>query len=169
MTETRLIGHSATHDRQLYVAQLASVGDWPLALSEVDKPFVLFTALDASTVSDEQLLDFARKLLDQGCLYTCSWGQEARRVEDAFDEVAIEADLAGRPYTKTVVMTTSHEAESLDDALWFAVFTASPADVDARAVLAVSEEEWATEIESKFADPARWSAGVLRAEEDADA
>jgi hypothetical protein len=49
------------------------------------------------------------------------------------------------------------------------VFTAFPPDVEARAVLAVSEEVWANEIVLRFADCGRWSADVLRADEVADA
>jgi hypothetical protein len=90
-------------------------------------------------------------------------------VETAFDLVAVEADLAGQPSVEDVVMTTSHDDESLDDALWFSLFTAFPPDVEARAVLAVSEETWASEIELRFADCKRWSADVLRADKEADA
>ena len=49
------------------------------------------------------------------------------------------------------------------------MFTAFPPDVEARAVLAVSEEVRANEIVLRFADCGRWIAYVLRADEVADA
>jgi hypothetical protein len=61
-------------------------------------------------------------------------------------------------------MTTWHERESLDDALWFAVFTAFPPEGEAPAVLAVCDPEWSGEIESRFSNSEEWNAQVLRAE-----
>ena len=158
MTDIRLIGESL--GRQLYVARLSNLDDWPTQFDEPVRPFVVFTALDAKGLTDVELREFARMLLDQGCVYTCSWGTDAKRVETAVDLVAMEAALAGQPYVEDVVMTTSHEDESLDEALWFAVFVAYPSDFEAQAVLVISEDKWAGEIESRLADSERWSARV---------
>jgi hypothetical protein len=167
VTDIRVVG--ATRDRrQLYLAQLTRLEDWPTQLEEPARPFVVFTAVDAKPLTDDELLQFARKLLDQGCVYACSWGQEALRVENAFDFASVDAQLAGQPYVAEddVVMTTSHEDESLDDALWFAVFTAYLAHEEVTAVLAISERTWADEIESRLADVEQWSARLLDAEEE---
>jgi hypothetical protein len=169
MIEIRLIGSSAAPERDLYVGRVVRVDEWPAKLALLREPFVAFTALDARRLTNAQLGEFASKLLIQGCVYACAWGPDSGRVETAFDLAAVEANLAGQPFVADVVMTTSHEDESLDDALWFSVFTAFPPDVDARSVLAVSEETWASEIELRLADCERWSADVLRADEDADA
>ena len=77
---------------------------------------------------------------------SCALGPDAGRIEVAFDWLAVEAELAGRPYVEDVLMTTSHERESLDDALWFAVFVAFPPEGEARAVLAVCDPEWSGEV-----------------------
>jgi len=82
-----------------------------------------------------------------------------------FDWLAVEAELAGRPYVEDVLMTSWHEQDSLDDALWFAVFAAFPPVGEARAVLAVCDTEWSDEIESRFLDSEQWRAQVLSAEE----
>ena len=128
------------------------MNDWPRRFDEPAGPFVLVTAFDAKRLTDIELHEFARRLLDQGCVYSCSWGEDAGRIETAFDLVATEADLVREPYVNDVVITTSHEEESLDDALWFAVFTAYPPDVEVRTVLAISADKWAHEIESRLAD-----------------
>jgi hypothetical protein len=167
VTDIHLVGETRAR-RQLYLAQLTRLEDWPTQLEEPARPFVVFTALDARRLSDDELLEFARQLLDQGCVYACSWGADAGRVEAAFDEAVVTAELAGQPYVdeNEVVMTTSDEDESLDDALWFAVFTAYPAYAEATAVLAISEHTWAGEIESRLADAEQWSERLLEAEEE---
>lgn len=169
MLETRLIGRTAAPERLLYVARVASLESWPLTLEEPIGPFVGFIALDMSGVPDERLRAFAGDLLDKGCVYMCAWGPDASRIEVVFDLVAVEAELAGKPYVEDVLMTTSHEKESLDDALWFAVFAAFPSEGEARAVLAVCDNAWSDEIESRFADSERWNAEVLKAEEESGA
>jgi hypothetical protein len=42
----------------------------------------------------------------------CSWGPDASRIEVAFDWLAVEAELAGRPYVEDVLMTTSQGSRS---------------------------------------------------------
>ena len=141
--------------------------DWPTQLEEPARPFVVFTAFDAKRLSDDELLRFARQLLDQGCVYACSWGPDAGRVEMAFDEAVVTAELAGQPYVEEddVVMTTSDEDESLDDALWFAVHTHNPPSYkDGGVLVAISEDTWADEIESRLADAEQWSTRLLEAD-----
>ena len=77
-----------------------------------------FVAVDTRQVADERLETFARDLLEQGCVHMCSWGPDASRIHDMFDWLAVEAELAGRPYVEDVLMTTWHERDSLDDVLW---------------------------------------------------
>jgi hypothetical protein len=115
MTDIRLIGEDPVHKRQLYLARLPRLSDWPTRFEEPARPFVVFTAFDAKRLTDIELRTFARRLLDEGCVYACSWGEDAGRVETAFDLVATEADLSGQPYVDDVMMTTSHKGESLDD------------------------------------------------------
>jgi hypothetical protein len=169
MTEIRLIGETRDR-RQLYLAQLARLEDWPTRLEEPSRPFVVFTAFDATRLTDDELLHFARQLLGQGCVYANSWGPGAQRVENAFDEAVVSAELAGQPYAADddVVMTTSDEDESLDDALWFAVFTAYPAYAKdgEGALVAISEHTWAGEIEARLADAEQWNARLLEAEDE---
>jgi hypothetical protein len=133
------------------------------------KPFVAFTALDARRLSDDELHVLARTLLDQGCVYACAWGPESARVETAFDVVAVQAELEGRPYVDDVVMTTSHADESLDSALWFSLFAAFPPDLEARAVVAIADDEWYEQIGRRLADRDQLNADVLAEEEEGNA
>jgi hypothetical protein len=164
--EPRLVGRTAPPERLLYLAHVSDLESWPLTLAEPIGPFVGFIALDTSGLPDDRLRAFAVDLLAKGCVYMCAWGPDANRIEVVFDLVAGEAEAAGRPYVDDVLMTTSDEEESLDDALWFAVFTACPPKGEARAVLAVCDSAWSDEIESRLADSQEWNAKVLEAEEE---
>ncbi len=160
MTEVRLIGREEKTGRRLYLARVASLEDWSATLSGPEAAYVVFTALDARQMTDELLGDFARKLLNQGCVYSCSWGPDCERVHDSFDTGDLERSnwSAEGP----IVMTTWHEDESLDEALWFSVFATSNDDFEKiTGVLAISEGTWADEIESRLADCERWSAEAL--------
>jgi hypothetical protein len=90
-------------------------------------------------------------MLRSGCVYACSWGADAGRVEDAFDGVAMNAELAGKLFVDEVLMTTSHESESLDDALRFAVFDAWPA-AGADAVGALCPAKHIADAETRLVD-----------------
>lgn len=168
MSEVRLVGRSTAPDRPLYVLRLDALDELPESLPDGAAPFVMFTALNARGFSEERLKRFAAAWLELGCAWACSWGPDADRVELAFDLAIVDAELAGKPFVPECV-TTSHETDSLDDALWFAVYTAFPASGDDfGAVVAVAESEWAEEIEVRLADSTPWNDKLLAedAEED---
>ncbi len=79
------------------------------------------------------------------------------------------AEFEGRPYVNDVVMTTSHDAESLDSALWLALFAVVPPDLDAWAVLAITDEDWYGQIERRLADTDELNADVFAADEEGTA
>ncbi len=84
--------------------------------------YVLFTASERNdaVMSVAQ----ARRWLEAGAAYVCSWGLQASATEESFDYASFLPEL-GEPVPFTV-MTTSHEHESLEEALWFAFWNAGP-------------------------------------------
>jgi hypothetical protein len=125
-------------------------------------------AIDATRVTDAQLRAFARKLLIQGCVYSVCWGPDAERLDAAFDiEIADPDPMRSRelPYG-TDVATAAAEGDSLDGAIWEAVFSAFPQIGDGDVLLAISESAWAQHIESRLADSQRLNDEVCNAEED---
>jgi hypothetical protein len=167
MTEIRLIGRSTASDRPLYLVRIEDVDDQPKCLPERVRPFVLFTALDATRVSDERLKSFARTWLEFGCAWLCSWGPESERVEFAFDQAEIDIEPFKKSwFAESMCVTTSHETDSLDDALWFAVFATAPRYGEYGAVVTVAEDDWAEEIEARLADTKTWAAKHLAEEKD---
>jgi hypothetical protein len=99
------------------VGVLDDVSTWSADLSAVVKPFVVMTAFDMKGLDDATLVAFTGRLLADDCRYACCWGHGCGRLEYAFDRVIVDQglDRADEP-----VMTTAHEDESLDEALWFA-------------------------------------------------
>jgi len=111
------------------------------------------------------LEQFAAKLLRQGCVFACAWGRDCEKVHDAIDYAAIEADaLAG---SDDVVLTTWHTDESLDETLYFAVFSAWAAasyESTTQAVVAIVEPSLRAIVESRLSDTTALASDVLGSE-----
>ena len=159
----RLIGEG--FDRSLYFAVVRNVDEWPERLVAPQAHFGVLLVMDASAVQDERLSALARKLLDQGMAYFCGWGPGCSRVHDVVDMEIVQRDLP----ESADVMTTWHENEDLDDALWFAAF-AAPADdytETCRAVLAivVDQPEWSARVEADLRNFEAFNDRVLSRDE----
>src|SRR6266540_941439 len=102
MNEVRLVGQFTGPDRRLFVVRIENLGDLPESLPVGVRAFVLFTAVDATAASEQQLKDFARKGLELGCVWACTWGPDADRVEFAFDLVEADASSPEDPCASTV-------------------------------------------------------------------
>jgi hypothetical protein len=68
----------------------------------------------------------ARRWLEAGAAYVCSWGPGSSAMEESFDYASFLPKL-GVPFPYTV-MTTSHPKETMEEALWFAFWNARPPD-----------------------------------------
>lgn len=66
----------------------------------------------------------AEQLIDSGCAYLCAWGPGCERVHDIFDEILVRMDPD--PADDSVVMTTWHADESIEEALWVFLRGTSP-------------------------------------------
>jgi hypothetical protein len=85
--------------------------------------FLLFVALDAAGIAEERIRKVSRRLIDQGCVGLCVWGNECERVHDTFD-----LERGPDENDTHVVMTTWHDEESLEEALWYFANCAYPTD-----------------------------------------
>ncbi len=87
---------------------------------------VLFWAADFRLIAGSEIVDLAKSLLFKGIHYVCCWGPECEKAHDCFDEakVILEIDNGFERH----VMTTWHSDESLDEALWFCIYNATPED-----------------------------------------
>jgi hypothetical protein len=111
--------------------------------------FVLLVAADfeASSVDLDTL---SQRILDAGCVYFCAWGNGCERVHDCVDETIVVRELAGYPPSN--IMTTWHSADSLEEAVEFAVVSAEPDDqyvagCGAVVLATVGNAEWAEQVQ----------------------
>ena len=99
-----------------------------LALAEpvglTGQKYVLVTAsLRADAIMSVQQ---ARRSLEAGAAYVCSWGPGSPAMEESFDYASFLPEL-GVPFPYTV-MTTSHTDKAVEEALWFVFWSAGPPD-----------------------------------------
>jgi hypothetical protein len=140
--------------RQLFSLRGDSPAEVQGALQALQsRRFVLFLVWDARGASDETVLQFARALVAKGLVYLVAWGPDCERVHNLFDTI----DAEENPETDTVIMTTWHSEESLEEALWFALFSAWPAppydqDCSSTVAVTIANTSWGDAVESYLGD-----------------
>lgn len=153
-----LVGVEPVNERALYVTEIPELGEWPEAIDEPKPHFAAFVAADATGLSDEELREFAHRLLGQGAVYVSAWGPGCERVHDAVD--------GERDDSKPVVMTTWHADDTLDEALWFALFASFPDEAyvescDALLAIVVRDPGWAAHVRGRIGNPdSLWRSGL---------
>ena len=143
--------------RELFSLKLASSAELPIRIELPSTHFACLVAWDASRASTDSVSTLAERLLRSGASYFVCWGPDSERVEGLIDEITL---LPGNDFgvpDDSCIMTTSHQAESLEEALWFFLSSAWPDDhyVDStRAALAISigSLKWAQEISAALSD-----------------
>ena len=155
MDEVRLVGRHERTERDLYVSVAHDIKTWSPELTRL-RPFVALLAMDADTEENETLELLASHLIAAGCHYVCTWGPGCERMHDVVDEVwhRVNSDLAALPadaWDERDVMTTWHERESLDEALWYAIFLAHLEEHEFSSVVAVVLPASAEDVERRFA------------------
>jgi len=143
------IGHSEVSQRELFSLALPDLQSLPDSISLPSRHFIAFLAVDAAGIDAAVLSEFSRKLLRAGCVYFCAWGPDCERVHDTFDQECLDVE----PH----IITTWHSKDSLDDALWFFVFSTFPDDAysdTSRSGLAISigRPDWNDHICTRLAD-----------------
>ena len=151
--------------RRSYVAQIARLQDWPESIDAPEPHFVLFVAANAEGIADAEIDEFARKLIGQGASYLVAWGPDAERVHHRFDVADIDAGRGPEEW----IMTEHWADESLDEALWNALFGASPGEryessTDSLLAIAVGNEEWSATLRRRLADPDQLNDDVVENE-----
>ncbi len=111
-------------DKPLFALALA---DFRLPAEAVELPtphFLCLLAADFTTASDGEIAGLAQSLLDLGASYFVCWGPGCERAHDLIDDVTL---LLDPPIPDdSVIMTTWHTDEALDDALFFVLCSAWP-------------------------------------------
>jgi hypothetical protein len=82
----------------------------------------------------------------------------------AFDRAFIDREDRGELPVGFVM--TSDGGETIDEALWYALYAAYPSDVESHAVLVIANSQWAEEIEARLRDPEQLNDDMDGEEED---
>jgi hypothetical protein len=140
--------------KDLYLCSAESAAAIANQITLSSKHFALFLAMDARGTEAAELVEVARVLAGRSMVYLCAWGADCERVHDVFDQAL--ADREPDPTDTNVVMTTSHEEESLEEALWFFCNCAVPTQAYERTchdwiIVAVGNKDWENRIRSAVA------------------
>ncbi|TXT35524.1 MAG: hypothetical protein FD138_1321 [Planctomycetota bacterium] len=158
METTGIFNHVGTdleNDRELYLIELAHPDELPGTIDIAGKHFVALIVWDATSVPATSIARLARRLINLGGVYFCTWGGDCERVHDVIDGEWVDG---GDPTKDETLMTTWHDDEPLVNAIWFALFCAWPIDAffeECRSVVAICIgcPQFAAEVKSAFADP----------------
>lgn len=161
------VGYEKTSQRQLWMATVDEFADISALSFSPLGHFVCLIAADASSASVEGIYDASACLLDAGVSYICCWGPDCELVHDIFEEAEVGPNPA--PETESVVMSTWHTNESLDSALWFAVYSTIPDEpyqnsTSDMIAIVVGNGDWGRKIYSRLSDPKRFNTDVLAPE-----
>jgi hypothetical protein len=150
MPKPQFVGYDATTERQIWTLKLDALQP-AFAWDELQgKKFACLCAMDASSISTDELSSFCSHLIGLGCAYFCVWGPDCERVHDIMDEEVIGDEP---PATDIgCLMTTWHAKEPLVKAVDFFLICTLPDEEYAPAgcpyglAITVGSTEWATEI-----------------------
>ena len=143
--------------RELFSLQLASSAELPGIIELPSRHFACLLAWDASRASTDSVSKLAERLLRSGASYFVCWGPDSERVEGIIDEITAHPEYDFGVPDDSCIMTTSHDTESLEEALWFFLTSAWPDEhyvESTRAAVAISigSFKWAHEISAALAD-----------------
>jgi hypothetical protein len=154
MPKPQRLGYDATTERQIWLLRLDALQPTFTWDELSGRRFACLCALDASSISTDELSAFCSHLTHLGCAYFCAWGPDCERVHDIMDEVVIGRDPPATGHG--CLMTTWHAGELLAQASDFFLTCTIPDDEYAVAgcpfglAVAVGSAEWATEIEQRL-------------------
>jgi hypothetical protein len=137
------------YGRVVQAAHARSLVEAVAQLRAPSEHFVLFIASDTSGIPGADLVAIASAIIRAGAVYICCWGPDCERFHDCFDE----ADLVinGEASDSRVLMTTWHDDESLENALWFALNSTVPSsafEASTKSVIVVSigDQGWSDRV-----------------------
>jgi hypothetical protein len=99
------------------------------SLPQISKYFTLFIA-NNNEVDVGEYSRKANSLIKSGLAYICAWGNGCERIHDIFDEENVYIEIEEKLTTddENVIMTTWHQNEFIEEALYFFLFNTSPTE-----------------------------------------
>jgi hypothetical protein len=122
MSGLRIVEVKQKHHGTGRLAAVVRVEDFASPVSVDAGNYVLVMASEKSAVALS--IKTARAWVDAGALYICAWGPDCEQVEESFDYASFLPE-----YGKEMeLMTTAHQDEPIEEALWFAFNCAKSVD-----------------------------------------
>ncbi|HEY8554176.1 MAG TPA: hypothetical protein VIL43_06535 [Burkholderiales bacterium] len=140
----------------LYPACSAAVREFSdlLDLPYPSTHFVLLIAADFAKTPTQEIIEITKQLIGRGLACVCTWGPGCEAAHDAFDlaNVLWEEETGKELH----VMSSWHSRETLEEALWFALYAAFVDDEIAEdtttVCVSVSNPEWHQIIDQALDD-----------------
>lgn len=156
------------NDRQLYLLDLNEPAEIPATYDLCSPNFGCLLVWDASRSNTQEVISVVQPLIDAGCVYFCCWGPSCEWVHDTIDTCD--------PYLETtaaVIMTTWHEHDPIEEAVWFFLNTMWPDPAfenSFRSSIAViiGSKDWATTVRTALQQPEKFTKAWLDREDSAD-
>jgi len=129
MSCLRSVGEVGAFEHPVFVLDVPNLDAWPSKLDLSSRHFALLIALDAKGIPDSRISDWVSLVLKAGAVSVSAWGPDCERVHDLFDHAIVSGLLTeGKESSvESVILTTWHDKEPLEDAVNFLVNVIEPA------------------------------------------
>jgi hypothetical protein len=163
-------GKDSVTERNLFSLHLENAAELK-DLSKIDSTyFVCFLGWNSLNNDTSSISQVVESLLKSGGVYFCTWGSGCERVHDIIDEVSIGSNPPPEIYPG--IMTTWHEGESFDQALWTFLNCTYPYDTywdGCKAAIAITiglQPDLQTRTDFALANPDEFAQQVLANDKD---
>ena len=155
----RSFGKNPNTKAEVFAIHATSLSEASSQITSPTKFFTVLIACDSDQLPEKELSDFAKSLLEKGAVYVCVWGKGCSRFHDIIDLVGVDMKISGSPCPAQrdgVLMTTWHEKDPLDEALWFLLSCAWPTDDKLTScstiAITIGNQSWANEVNNHLED-----------------
>jgi hypothetical protein len=114
MNRLRMVEAKQKHLGTGRLGTIVRVEDFASPVSVDAGDYVLVMASEKPTVALS--IKIARVWVDAGARYICAWGPDCEQVEESFDYASFLPEYG----EELELVTTAHQNEPIEDALWFA-------------------------------------------------
>lgn len=106
------------HDNTVEVVYITDINDWPVIKQYLNagKKLMVFLVNEIS-INDEEIEEMTKKMIKLGLALFSSRGVDSDKIEDIVDHVCVLNYLGSNHEKDLDIPTTSHNDESLNDAL----------------------------------------------------
>jgi hypothetical protein len=154
----RIHNHPFIERSGLYLLNCHSFSDIIPALDITSPHFVALIVADFTTETLDDLVRFSQQMIEAGSRYFCAWGEGCRKAHLAFDLACCQFE----PGSESVIFTTDHHDDPIEEAIWHLINCAYPddpydRDCHATLVICVNKPQLAQTVQLAFADPLEFS------------